>query len=229
MNRLLLIPAAVVLVAVGGGASPAAASTTFGTAPTTVADTNASGARPQLLQVSVGHHAAYDRVVFRFSGHAPGYTVRYVPKVLEDPSGNPVSLRGSAFLSVTMHSVASGQSGQPAAPQGRQRPLFPELREIAGAGDFEGYVSFGLGLKAKTGYRAFVLTNPDRLVVDVRIPAAASPTPAATASGASGGTSGQLAATGSAAGWTAVVGASLMLLGGLAHLLARRRPNRISA
>jgi LPXTG-motif cell wall-anchored protein len=128
-----------------------------------------------------------------------------------------------------MHSVASGQSGQPPAPQGRQRPLFPELRELAGSGDFEGHVSFGLGLKAKTGYRAFVLTNPDRLVVDVRIAVAASPTPAAAATAAPGSTSGQLAATGSAAGWTAVAGASLLLLGGMAHLLSRRRPHRISA
>jgi hypothetical protein len=230
MNRLLLIPAAVALVAVGGGATPAAASTTYGTAPVTVADTNAGGSTPQLLQVSVGHHAAYDRVVFRFSGHAPGYSVRYVPKVLADPSGNPVSLRGNAYLSVTMHSVASAQAGKPAAPQGRQRPLFPELREIAGSGDFEGYVSFGLGLKAKTGFRTFVLTNPDRLVVDVRIPAAAARTPAATPTSATPGTTtGELAATGSAAPWAVVAGSALLLLGGIAHRLARRRPNRIAA
>jgi hypothetical protein len=117
----------------------------------------------------VEHHDAFDRVVFRFSSHVPGYNVNYVPEVTADPSDEPISLEGNAFMIVAMHSVASGQVGAPPAPQDRQTPRFPELREIAGAGDFEGVVSFGLGLTAESGFRVFTLTNPDRLVVDVRI------------------------------------------------------------
>ena len=47
------------------------------------------------------------------------------------------------------------------------RPLCPNLRQVKLAGDFEGVVTFGLGLKAKTGFRVFRLTNPTRVVVDV--------------------------------------------------------------
>jgi hypothetical protein len=36
------------------------------------------------------------------------------------------------------------------------------------AGDFEGVVTFGLGLKRRTGFRVFRLTGPARVVVDVR-------------------------------------------------------------
>jgi hypothetical protein len=35
------------------------------------------------------------------------------------------------------------------------------------AGDFEGVVSFGLGLRRKTGFRVFRLTAPTRIVIDV--------------------------------------------------------------
>jgi hypothetical protein len=33
--------------------------------------------------------------------------------------------------------------------------------------DFEGVVRFGLGLRRRTGFRVFRLTNPTRIVVDV--------------------------------------------------------------
>ena len=129
-----------------------AADPPFSSAPVSVPDTNiAPEGLPELLAVDVGHHDTFDRVVFRFSSRAPGYNVNYVPEVTADPSDEPVPLEGNAFMIVAMHSVASGQVGAPAAPQDRQTPRFPELREIAGAGDFEGVVSFGLGLTAASG------------------------------------------------------------------------------
>jgi hypothetical protein len=108
-------------------------------------------------------------VVFRFSSRAPGYNIRYVRRPTADGSGNRVALAGNAFLQVTMHSVASAQAGMPPAPQGRQRPMYPQLRALVGTGDFEGYVSYTLGLYERDGFRAFTLRNPDRLVVDVLI------------------------------------------------------------
>jgi len=46
-------------------------------------------------------------------------------------------------------------------------PRCPNLRQVKVAGDFEGVVTFGLGLRHKTGFRVFRLTGPKRLVVDV--------------------------------------------------------------
>ena len=111
----------------------------FSTAPVSVPDANvAPEGLPELEAVEVGHHDGFDRLVFRFSSHVSGYNVNYVPTVTVDPSDEPIPLEGNAFMSVAMHSVASGQVGAPPAPQDRQTPCFPELREIAGAGDFEG-------------------------------------------------------------------------------------------
>jgi hypothetical protein len=100
----------------------------FSTAPVSVPDINiAPEGLPELEAVEVGHHDAFDRVVFRFSSHVPGYNVNYVPEVRADPSDEPIPLEGNAFMIVAMHSVASGQVGAPPAPQDRQTPRSPEL------------------------------------------------------------------------------------------------------
>jgi hypothetical protein len=166
-SRTLLVGVAIF----AASASRAVADEEFSTEPVSVPDTNiAPEGMPELESVEVGHHDTFDRVVFVFSSGVPGYNVSYVPAVTIDPSDQPVQLEGNAFIVVAMHSVASAQVGAPPAPQSRQTPLFPELREIAGAGDFEGYVSFGFGLAAESGFRVSTLTNPDRLVIDVQIP-----------------------------------------------------------
>jgi hypothetical protein len=176
----------------------------FDTEPVSVADTNiAPGGLPQLVAVEVSHQGSFDRVVFRFSSHVPGYNISYVSGIRHDPSDKPIQLQGNAFISVAMHSVASGQVGAPAAPQSRQTPLFPQLRELTGAGDFEGVVSYGLGLTSRSGFRVTTLTNPDRLVVDVRITT--------------------LSATGTPTRELGTIAGALVLAGSAAMLLTRRR------
>jgi hypothetical protein len=170
MRRFLLASVVAVVAMSLVNANPASALPSFRLAALSVADPNtAPGSQPQLLRVTTGHHPTFDRVVFRFSSRAPGYNIRYVTRPTADGSGNRVALAGNAFLRVTMNSVASAQAGKPPAPQGRQRPMYPQLRALVGTGDFEGYVSYTLGLKEKDGFRAFTLRNPDRLVVDVVI------------------------------------------------------------
>jgi hypothetical protein len=46
-------------------------------------------------------------------------------------------------------------------------PLCANLQQVKAVGDFEGVVSFGLGLRRKTGFRVFRLTDPTRIVIDV--------------------------------------------------------------
>jgi hypothetical protein len=43
----------------------------------------------------------------------------------------------------------------------------PNLRQVKPSGDFEGVVSFGLGLRRRTGFRVFRLSGPARVVIDV--------------------------------------------------------------
>jgi hypothetical protein len=50
-------------------------------------------------------------------------------------------------------------------------PHYPQLHAVSAAGDFEGYLSFGLGLAARGSYHVSTLARPDRVVIDVSHPA----------------------------------------------------------
>src|SRR5215207_9417331 len=82
-------------------AGPAAAEPAFGSAPAT-----AEPAAPQtpvtIRSIAVGRHADFDRVVFRLSGPTAGYDVRYVPRLIQDPTGAVLPLAGSAVLTVVL-------------------------------------------------------------------------------------------------------------------------------
>ena len=123
-----------------------------------------------LTGVTVGEHAGFDRVVFQFSGGLPAVTAERVPAVYADPKGTPVALAGQSYL----HVVFRGASATCSQPFRRTwtgpsvlTPYYPQLLTVSAAGDFEGYLSFGLGLAAQGGYHVSTLTGPDRVVIDV--------------------------------------------------------------
>jgi hypothetical protein len=144
--------------------APSAVPTTSApTWPTTTRTTAASQAG-NLTAISVGQHSGYDRVVFTFSGGIPGYTVGYVNQVVSDPKGDVVPLTGQAFLHIvfqpsTGYQTYTGPSTITAS--------YPTLLQVRAAGDFESYLSFGIGLSQRAGFRVFTLTQPDRVVIDV--------------------------------------------------------------
>lgn len=126
-----------------------------------------STAQPIVISYSVGEHPHFDRVVFVFLGGHPRWRARYVTQVVVDASGAPVPLEGQAFLSVTFEGAAAHRAQ---GPTDAMRPLSPHLavlRDMKPTGDFEGYVSYGLGLSRQTAYQFFVLTRPDRVVLDL--------------------------------------------------------------
>jgi hypothetical protein len=117
-----------------------------------------------LTAISVGQQAGYDRVVFTFSQGIPGYTAGYVTSVLTDAKGDVLPLPGRAFLRVVFHPSSGVQTY---SGPGSITPLYPTLLQVRAAGDFEGYLSFGIGLSQRAGFRVFTLTRPYRVVVDV--------------------------------------------------------------
>jgi hypothetical protein len=147
-----------VLAAVAVGLPP------FTTAPKSSAG---SGGQAELFGVATGCHPTFDRFVIRARFATPSYDVRYVKRIIADGSGLPVPLRGTKRIRVVVRNARGHtQAGTNLLP-GVRTPLCPNLRQIKTAGDFEGVVSFGLGLQRKTGFRVFRLTGPTRIVVDV--------------------------------------------------------------
>jgi hypothetical protein len=120
--------------------------------------------------VRAGRHACFDRlVVVLGAGKRPGYHVRYVARVGQDPSGRVIGVRGGAKLRITV--LAPAARNFPVA--GRHLaslPRFRTFRQVAGAGSVDGSTALGLGVRARLPFRAFTLRGPGngwRLVIDV--------------------------------------------------------------
>jgi hypothetical protein len=115
--------------------------------------------------VRSGRHACYDRLVLDVGGASPGYSVRYVTKVRADGSGHVVPTAGGARLEVTVGKSAWTRPSLPSVAGYRT------FRQVTWAGSFEGYTSFGLGVRARLPFRVFTLhdsaSGTSRLVIDV--------------------------------------------------------------
>lgn len=135
-----------------------------------------TGSAMQLTAVRVAHQpAGYDRIVFEFApqagatAHLPAYTVsrQTSPKFVRDPSGLPVTMRGSAGLRIVFH----GASGATSYSGSRDlTPNLPVVQEVEQLGDFEAVLSWGAGLSQASCIRTLELSSPTRLVIDVQAP-----------------------------------------------------------
>jgi len=133
------------------------------------ATTAATAARavPTLVSVQARHVGDVDRVVFRFTGGVPDTVfAEWVDTLRRDGSGLPVRTAGTKVLAVYMNgAVAHDQDGS--TVRTRTAYALPNVITSVGAGDFEGTVTFGLGVQKQTSYTVRKLTSPDRVVVDV--------------------------------------------------------------
>jgi hypothetical protein len=133
------------------------------------------GSAMQLTAVRVAHQPGYDRIVFEFApqpgttAHLPAYTLsrQASAKFVKDPSGLPVTMRGSAGLRIVFH----GASGATSYSGSRDlMPNLPVVQELEQLGDFEAVMSWGTGLSQASCVRTLELSNPTRLVIDVQTP-----------------------------------------------------------
>ena len=128
------------------------------------------GGPGKLTTLRAGRHGGYDRVVFQLDGSIPSYSVRYVPQVHLDGSGEPLRLRGAAFLEVVIRAPTHDEHYRPVLTPTRLRPDFPALREVNAPGSFEGQTTAGIGLAHRVGFRVLELANPTRIVIDLAHP-----------------------------------------------------------
>jgi hypothetical protein len=112
---------------------------------------------PYLVGIYVGDHPeedpAYERMSFYFRGGFPSYNLQYVPSVLSEGAGEPVAVPGNAvlrvgFIDAQAHddSGSSTISAQPPASIG-----FSTLAGYGFAGDFEGHLTYALGIQVAPG------------------------------------------------------------------------------
>jgi hypothetical protein len=145
------------------------AAAAFGLPPFTTAPKSApgSGGQAELFGAAAGCHATFDRFVVRARLATPGYDARYVSRIVADPSGQAVALLGTKRIRLLVRQARGHTSGGTNLLPSVVTPRCSNLLQVKKVGDFEGIVSFGLGLRRKTGFRVFRLTGPTRVVIDV--------------------------------------------------------------
>lgn len=122
-----------------------------------------------LRDVRTGDQQTFDRVVFEFEGTTlPDAEIKVVERPIQCGSGLPVQVAGKVYLQVRLTPAqAHTEAGQPTlANRGRKLSL-PILREIRQICDFEGEVTWILGLAERREHKTMELEGPTRLVIDI--------------------------------------------------------------
>ena len=115
-----------------------------------------------------GTHLGYDRLTVEFQNGQPG-SIELRPQsgttFMTSPKGDQVTLAGKNGILVVVHGadLHTAYSGSTDIKTG-----YATLVEVRQVEDFEGVVQLALGVSGATCYRAFILTNPTRLVIDIQ-------------------------------------------------------------
>lgn len=127
----------------------------------------------EITGVRTGLHESYDRVVLDLTGDEPslGWLARLVDETFEDGSGRPVEVEGERFLELGVNGIdwttesPDRYDGDPVQGQGTE-----VVTEVVFGVLFEGQQQIFIGLREDTEYRIFSLSDPARIVIDVRHP-----------------------------------------------------------
>jgi hypothetical protein len=115
-----------------------------------------------------GTHPGYDRLTVEFQNGQPA-SIELRPQsgttFNNSPKGDQVTLAGKNGILVVIHNADqhTSYSGSRDIKTG-----YATLVEVRTVEDFEGVVQLALGVSGATCYRAFILTNPTRLVIDIQ-------------------------------------------------------------
>ena len=183
MNRTRFLVVAVSALAALGVVAPAqaGASPYCGIGWGSQAKSADQGDREMLFDVRAGRHDCFDRLVVDVGGEDTtfgSYSVRYVPVVRQDGSGEAVPVRGAVDLEIVLRAPAYDDQGRPTFLPADPREVvdvagYRTFRQVAYAGSFEGSTTLALGVRARLPFRVFSVAgtpNSDdtpRLVIDV--------------------------------------------------------------
>jgi hypothetical protein len=120
----------------------------------------------------IGTHTGYDRIVFEYDGGTPFVEIDLAePPFVQNPSGLELDVDGSPVFRITLTGATKfdTETGeQPYQGPTNFEPGYPQLVQFIESGDFEATHSWYLGTNGSQCLRAFTLTGPDRLVIDIQ-------------------------------------------------------------
>ena len=140
------------MLVTGFGSTTAAASASASATP------GSASSAPVLTSIRAAHQPGFDLLVFQFRGRVPAHrSATYVKQVRQDPRGNIVRIKGKAKLLVRFY-FANGYVH-------RHTYNLPGVIQV---GDFEAVLTFGVGVSRHAPFHMFTLTNPSRVVINIK-------------------------------------------------------------
>jgi hypothetical protein len=127
-----------------------------------------SAAIANIVDVRVGTHDGYDRVVFEFEQGTPEFTLdRAEPPFTQDGSGFPIEVAGESVLGLSMRGGTKQTDAGTSSYDGPTDVGLAALVHLVEGGDFERQSTWYLGLSEEACVRVLLLDAPPRLVIDV--------------------------------------------------------------
>jgi hypothetical protein len=130
--------------------------------------------RVTVRDIRLGRQDGFDRVVFEVGGTGtPGWDVRYVDAASSQGSGKKIDVAGNAVLQVSLTGI-----GYPydtgVAEYSADGPLTASgtasVTEVVYDATFEGTAVAFVGTNSQAPFRAYLLQNPTRVVLEVADP-----------------------------------------------------------
>lgn len=119
--------------------------------------------------VALSIEGGVERVTFTFDAGLPGYRIGYVDAPTHCGSGEPAAIDGTAFLEIAMTpALAHTEEGQPLIGPIAFDPAANAIKDLEPTCDFEGHVTWVIGVDGKKPFSARELLGPQRLLVDVK-------------------------------------------------------------
>lgn len=123
-----------------------------------------------IVDVRIGIHDGFDRVVFEFEQGTPELTLsRAEPPFVSDGAGLPVEVDGASFLALVMRG-GSKQTDEGTSSYDGPTDFTddaPALVHLVEGGDFERQSTWYFGLTEENCVRVLLLDDPHRLVIDI--------------------------------------------------------------
>ena len=122
--------------------------------PATVTHTYPVPPLPELATIGAANHPnepgerPYNRMSFTFTAAFPGYRFLFVDQLIADGSGAPIPLAGNGVLRIVFtEAAAHALDGKPTIVSKPPANLgLSRMVAYAPAGDFEGYLTYGIGI-----------------------------------------------------------------------------------
>ncbi len=138
-----------------------------------VQSADAAARTAQVTNLRTGGHSGFDRVVIDYKGKKPAVRLSLVNSLYSCGKGDKLTIPGDKILKIDLTPAqAHNQKGQNVyVGPGRLSTAVVNLTTIKGvrmACDFEGHVTWGIGVKGLKSYSVSHLSDPKRIVVDLK-------------------------------------------------------------